>query len=609
MSENYSAIVFEDKTVLYGKSFGAIGVTTVELCFTTGTTGYQETLTDPSYSGQGIVFSAPHIGNTGINKIDYESSISHVKAIITKNKISIDSNHQSIENLKSWLKKNQVYCLYNFDTRAIIKKITSKGSQNATIIVQKDDFILNEKQIKEFSEKAIQYIIKFDETISEILKNVERNKIINQIIHESKTNHIKTIVIDYGVKLNILRMLKNNDFNIEVISCLANSDKINFENFDCIVLSNGPADPNDAIKLNKKLIDKIISSKKPILGICLGHQIIAIAHPKLQLDVIKMHQGHRGINHPIFDLETKKVEITSQNHGFNISLNNKDQKNSYVSHKSLFDNSIAGISMPQEKIMSVQYHPEASPGTHDSRYIFEKFKNMVLNKFNIVYDKRHLNNLEENLHYTFKSKNLLLQSLRHPSIQKSHSYEKLEFIGDKILNSILAEALLRKFSKDDEGELSLKLNHLVSGKTIVQIALQIKLGQFIEMSQSEEQSKGQDKKGNLEDCMEAIIGGIFLDSDFETTKNIVLKLWNDFLEKAQNIEKDSKSQLQEWLQKNQFELPQYILTDKQGPSHNPEFTVKLIAKNLPEFEAKGYSLKDAQSQVAKLAITHIQNKF
>lgn len=609
MSENYSAIVFEDKTVLYGKSFGAIGMTTVELCFTTGTTGYQESLTDPSYSGQAIVFSAPHIGNTGVNKIDYESSMSHVKAIITRNKISIDSNHQSVENLKSWLSKNQVYYLYNFDTRAIIKKITCRGSQNATIIVQKNDFTLDKKQIQEFSDNAKKYIIKFDEIINEILKNPERNKIINQIIHESKANHIKTIVIDYGVKLHILKMLNNNDFNIEILSCLGNADKVNFENFDCIVLSNGPADPNDAIKLNKKLIDKIIGSKKPILGICLGHQIIAISHPKLQLCVLKMHQGHRGINHPILDIETKKVETTSQNHGFNVFLTEGDKKNSYVTHKSLFDSSIAGINIPQEKIMSVQYHPEASPGTHDSRYIFEKFKDMVLNKFEIVYDKRHLHELEENLHYTFKSKNLLLQSLRHPSIQKNHSYEKLEFIGDKILNSTLAEALLKKFLKDDEGELSLKLNHLVSGKTIVQIALKIKLGQFIEMSHSEEQSKGQDKKGNLEDCMEAIIGGIFLDSDFETTKSIILKLWNDFLEKAQNIEKDSKSQLQEWLQKNQFELPQYILTDKQGPSHNPEFTVKLVAKNLPEFEASGYSLKDAQSQVAKLAITHIQNNF
>jgi ribonuclease-3 len=199
--------------------------------------------------------------------------------------------------------------------------------------------------------------------------------------------------------------------------------------------------------------------------------------------------------------------------------------------------------------------------------------------------------------------------LRHPSIQKSHSYEKLEFIGDKVLNTVLAEALLKKFPKDDEGELSLKLNHLVSGKTIVQIAIKVELGKFIEMSQSEEQSNGQDKKGNLEDCMEAIIGGIFLDSDFEITKNVILKLWYDFLENAQKIEKDAKSQLQEWLQKNQLDLPQYILVDKHGPSHNPKFTVKLIAQNLPEFEAKGSSLKEAQSQAAKLAIAHIQSNF
>jgi carbamoyl-phosphate synthase small subunit len=609
MKENYSAIVFEDGTVLYGKSFGSIGVTTVELCFTTGTTGYQETLTDPSYAGQGVIFSFPHIGNTGTNKIDTESSIVHVKAIITRNNISIDSNHRSIENLKTWLQKNKIYHIYDFDTRAIIKKVTSTGSQNATIITKENDFTLDKNQIAEFAQNAKNYLVKFDEIINEILRIPERNKIINQIVHDTKKNHIKAAVIDYGIKLNILRILENDGFNIEVFPCTTNADKINFENFDCIILSNGPADPNDAIKLNRKIIDKIINSRKPILGICLGHQIIAISHPKLQLQVLKMHQGHRGINHPILNIENKKVEITSQNHGFNVFIEKESQKNSFVTHKSLFDSSVAGISIPQDKIISVQYHPEASPGTHDSRYIFKKFQAMILDKFDAIYDKRNLNVLESNLEYIFKSKNLLLQSLRHPSIQKSHSYEKLEFIGDKVLNTVLAEALLKKFPKDDEGELSLKLNHLVSGKTIVQIAIKVELGKFIEMSQSEEQSNGQDKKGNLEDCMEAIIGGIFLDSDFEITKNVILKLWYDFLENAQKIEKDAKSQLQEWLQKNQLDLPQYILVDKHGPSHNPKFTVKLIAQNLPEFEAKGSSLKEAQSQAAKLAIAHIQSNF
>ena len=233
---------------------------------------------------------------------------------------------------------------------------------------------------------------------------------------------------------------------------------------------------------------------------------------------------------------------------------------------------------------------------------------MILQK---KYTERKLYLLEDELNYKFQSLDLLFQALKHPSVTNESnalfSYEKLEFLGDKVLNLVIAEKLFEIFPNDDEGILSLRLNYLISGNIISKIAKKIYLGNFIEMSFSERQTDGGNKKNNLENCMEAIIGGIYLDGGIENARKIALNLWNDFLNDSENVQKDAKSQLQEWLQKNKFDLPQYNLIEKGGPDHEPTFTAELIAGNLPKFHGTGKSLKEAQTKAAEFAMKYIKS--
>jgi ribonuclease-3 len=233
---------------------------------------------------------------------------------------------------------------------------------------------------------------------------------------------------------------------------------------------------------------------------------------------------------------------------------------------------------------------------------------MILEK---QYLERQLHLLENELNYKFNSLELLFQALKHPSMTNEsnslYSYEKLEFLGDKTLNLIIAEKLFEIFKNDNEGILSLRLNYLISGEVIFKIAKKINLGYFIEMSFSERQTDGGNKKNNLENCMEAIVGATYLDGGIESARKITLHLWNDFINEAINVQKDPKSQLQEWLQKNKFDLPQYNLIERSGPDHDPIFKTQLIAGNLPEFYGSGKSLKEAQTKAAGSAMNHIKN--
>lgn len=226
------------------------------------------------------------------------------------------------------------------------------------------------------------------------------------------------------------------------------------------------------------------------------------------------------------------------------------------------------------------------------------------------YRERNLASLELELNdYKFKSLELLFQALKHPSVANDTnylcSYEKLEFLGDKVLNLVMAEKLFEIFSEDDEGLLSLKLNYLISGEIIFKVAKKINLGEFIEMSFSEKQTNGTSKKNNLENCMEALIGAVYLDSGLTEVKRVILHLWSDVLKEADTVQKDVKSQLQEWLQKNKYNLPQYNLIERTGPDHDPTFKVELVADNLPKFEGLGKSLKEAQTRAADLAMNYI----
>jgi carbamoyl-phosphate synthase small subunit len=373
-NQNSNAVIlFGDGEIFFGKSCGVFYERATEICFNTAITGYQEALTDPSYSGQSIVFSFPHIGNVGVNELDYESGSASVDAVIMRNKISIDSNHRSESNFAQWILDQNLIGIYDVDTRALVQKIRKSGPQNVAIGSYRDGEEINLNSLKNLIES---YSCNFENEMKKILSNKKRQEKIKHLCDHSINNKNKIAVLDYGVKLNILHCLTDNDCAIDVIPYNINSNSIDFQKYDGIFLSNGPADPSDALNLSFDLIKKVFDSKKPIFGICLGHQIIALYYKKLNVEVKKMKQGHRGINHPIKNLIMNQVEITSQNHGFAaFSLSDKGKK--YISHVSLFDGSIAGFYIEEDKILSVQYHPESSPGTHDSRYLFNNFVEMI----------------------------------------------------------------------------------------------------------------------------------------------------------------------------------------------------------------------------------------
>jgi carbamoyl-phosphate synthase small subunit len=373
--------VFNDGSFIRLKTFenAPKKLITLELCFTTSITGFQETMTDPSYAGQALIFSFPHIGNTGINKDDIESCQIYTKAILLSEKPTKPSNFRSEISFEDWVIKNDGVCLFGADTRELIQKIRSGKIKNACFGVFEEGDEIN---LNEMSKSAENYTYDFETLIRPIISCSERAKEIEKIKEESFSRASfgpKTIVFDYGIKLNILRCLLDQNFLIkDVFPFDYDSEKIDFSQYDCIVFSNGPGDPAEAFQLNQALVEKAINSKLPILGICLGHQIIGIAHPSLKMQAFKMKQGHRGTNHPIKNLSTSKVEITSQNHGFALRPVNENSKQ-FINLVSLFDQSVAGFCLPEEKIITTQYHPESSAGTHDSRYIFSDFMKMNQN--------------------------------------------------------------------------------------------------------------------------------------------------------------------------------------------------------------------------------------
>ena len=356
-------LILEDGSHFNGIKIGSPNMEIGEVCFNTSMTGYQEIITDPSYAGQIINFTFPHIGNVGTNFDDDESRKPFAKGIIINCDISDPSNYRSILHLDLWLKKNNVPGICNIDTRLITNRIRSKGAPKGGIIEgpinsKKTAYCL--KEIKKW--KGLNGL---DLAIDVSRKNVK-------IYKSKKKSKLKVVAIDYGIKQNILNCLL--DLNLEVILVPAktSAEKILDYNPNGIFLSNGPGDPKATGKYAIPIIKRLIKARIPIFGICLGHQLISLA---MGAKTKKMFQGHRGANHPVKNLETKKVEITSQNHGFEVT-ENSIPKNVKITHKSLFDGSIEGIKKGK-KIFAVQYHPEASPGPHDSHYLFKAFKEMI----------------------------------------------------------------------------------------------------------------------------------------------------------------------------------------------------------------------------------------
>ena len=370
-------LVLEDGSFFKGHGFGFEGTTTGEVCFNTSITGYQEIISDPSYAGQIINFTFPHIGNVGTNYDDNESDKIWTRGAIFNSEISNPSNYRALKHLDNWLKKNKIVGITGLDTRSLTNFIRDKGAPKGTI-----SYIKNGKfNIK----KLINLSTKWSG-----LNNLDLAKIVStkkkytwqgfrtwkkeKGFEKNKKKTHKIIAIDYGIKKNILRYFSNFNCEVIVVPCNLQVKEIIKLKPDGIFLSNGPGDPAATGNYAIDIIQKLIKINIPIFGICLGHQLLALA---LKAKTKKMKLGHRGANHPVKNLINNKVEITSQNHGFEI-IKKSLPKNVELTHKSLFDNCIEGIKLKNRPIFSVQYHPESNPGPQDSHYLFKQFINEVI---------------------------------------------------------------------------------------------------------------------------------------------------------------------------------------------------------------------------------------
>lgn len=362
-----SALCLADGSFFVGKSIGSSNSNQVigEICFNTSITGYQEILTDPSYKGQIITFTFPHIGNVGCNDIDNESKKIHCNGLILREDITLASNYRSKIGLDSWLKKHDIIGISNIDTRKLTKHIRVHGAQNAIIYHAKKG---EEIDIKKLVNQIKDLPTLKDQDLASLA--TVKNK---YQFHFSKTAKYHIAVVDYGVKENILNCLKDLDLNISVVPANITFAELKSLIPDGVLLSNGPGDPMATSKIALPLIKELLKNKIPTFGICLGHQLLALA---CNLTTIKMYQGHRGANHPVKNYTKNIVEITSQNHGFCVDDNNIAD-NVEITHKSLFDNTIQGIRIKDCPAFSVQYHPESSPGPHDSRYLFAEFIQLI----------------------------------------------------------------------------------------------------------------------------------------------------------------------------------------------------------------------------------------
>jgi len=367
-------LVLENGQVFYGKGYGAVGSVVGEVCFNTAITGYQEILTDPSYTDQIVCFTFPHIGNTGTNDEDEEASStagkSAARGAIFKASITKASSWRSKSDLDIWLKNRGIIGLSGIDTRALTSFIRDNGMLNGVIAHSKDGIFKVEELIKKA--KTWKGIIKSDlATKSSTNKSFKWDE--SQWVwpegYGNKNGLKSVIVIDYGVKRNILRNLVSAGLKVTVVPSSLSSKEILSLKPDGVVLSNGPGDPEATGTFAIPIIQDIISANIPILGICLGHQMLALA---LGAKTIKMTQGHHGANHPVKDYTTNKVEIVSMNHGFAVDAKSLPE-NVKETHVSLFDGTNCGIKLKGKPVFSVQHHPEASPGPKDSFYLFERF--------------------------------------------------------------------------------------------------------------------------------------------------------------------------------------------------------------------------------------------
>lgn len=350
-------LLLSDGTIFYGKSVSGEGTAFGEVCFNTGMTGYQEIYTDPSYFGQLMIMTNPHIGNYGVVNDESESDSIKISGLICKNFSYNYSRELADSSLEEFLNKNDLFAISDIDTRALVSYIRDNGAMNAVITTDVDDIDSLSKKLKKVPSM-------------EGLELASKVSTKSAYFYGNESSKYKVAALDLGIKKNILRNLAKRDVYVKVFPFNSSFEEMKKWNPDGYFLSNGPGDP-EPLKSAQEVAKKIIEQNLPLFGICLGHQIIALANG---ISTYKMHNGHRGINHPVKNLVTGKGEITSQNHGFAI---NKEQslanENVEITHMHLNDDTVAGIKLKNSNCFSVQFHPEASPGPHDSSYLFDEF--------------------------------------------------------------------------------------------------------------------------------------------------------------------------------------------------------------------------------------------
>jgi len=360
-SRPVAVLMLQDGTVYYGTAFGAIGTTTGEICFNTGMTGYQEVFTDPSYYGQVLIMNAAHIGNYGVKENEVESDTVKIRGLIGRNLEDQYSRKLAKSSLEDYLVANNIVSIADVDTRALVAHIRTKGAMNCIISSEVTDIELLKKKLAEVP----------DMNGLELASQVSTKEAYEL---GNKDADIRIAVMDYGVKRNILNCMVERGAYVKVFPAKTPLAEVNKFQPHGYFISNGPGDPApmhyaiDSLK-------QILKEKKPVFGICLGHQLLALAN---NIPTFKMHHGHRGLNHPVKNLVTGRSEITTQNHGFGIDPEAvKKADHIEITHVNLNDKSIEGIRVKGKPAFSVQYHPEATPGPHDSRYLFDEFITLI----------------------------------------------------------------------------------------------------------------------------------------------------------------------------------------------------------------------------------------
>ncbi len=359
-----AVLLLEDGTVFHGKAAGKIGTTTGEICFNTGMTGYQEIFTDPSYYGQLLVATNAHIGNYGAKRTEVESHSIKIAGLICKNFTVSYSRHKADESIQEYFEEEHLVGISNVDTRAIVRHIRDKGAMNAIISSEIHDMDELKRRLAEVPSM-------------EGLELASKVSTKEPYFYGDPHAKFRVAAMDYGIKQNILQCLADRGCYVKVFPAKSSIEEVKAFHPDGYFISNGPGDPA-SMDYAVATVQEILKEDKPLFGICLGHQLLALA---AGIPTHKMHHGHRGINHPVTNLITGHSEITSQNHGFEVDRAVIESKADEIeiTHVNLNDNTVEGLRLKKKKAFSVQYHPEASPGPHDARYLFDDFIKLMQN--------------------------------------------------------------------------------------------------------------------------------------------------------------------------------------------------------------------------------------